>query len=174
MLTQERVKELFDYHEDGYLIRKAAQGNRRAGSKVGYEMSIGYTQVNVDKGRYLLHQLIFLWHHGYIPEGLVDHIDQNTYNNKIGNLREASRQCNARNSKIPSTNKSGVKGVSWYKAGNKWVSQICVNQKVTCIGRFLNLDDAVIARYKKEKELNWEGCDSTSSAYLYLKGKGLL
>ena len=36
MLTQEYVKELFDYHEDGYLIWKVNKRRIKKGSLAGY------------------------------------------------------------------------------------------------------------------------------------------
>ncbi len=54
----------------------------------------------------------------------------------------------------------------------KIISQIYTPEKKYTIGYFDTLLDAVRARWKKEVELNWNGCNSTSSAYLYLQSIG--
>jgi hypothetical protein len=93
---------------------------------------------------------------------------------KIKNLREVSRQCNARNTGNWITNTSGVKGVCWHKPTNKWMAYITINGKNKNLGIYKNFDNAAKARYKSEKELNWPDCDSSSPAYLYLKENNLL
>ena len=93
-------------------------------------------------------------------------------NNRIENLREVSKQCNGRNCKVSRRNTSGVTGVSFAKERNKWFAQIYTPEKKYTIGYFDTLLDAVRARWKKEVELNWNGCNSTSSAYLYLQSIG--
>jgi hypothetical protein len=177
MLTQELVKELFDYHEDGYLIWKQDQCNgkckkgTRAGTKI--PQGAGYYRVFVDGKLRKVSRIIFLWHKGYLPEGLVDHEDRNKANDRIGNLREIATQCNLRNCKVRSTNKTGVTGVSFTKEGT-YKAGIKVNYRNINIGYYTNMDDAVMARHKKEIEFQWKGCDSTSSAYLYLVNKRLI
>jgi hypothetical protein len=76
-----------------------------------------------------------LYHNGYLPE-LVDHIDGNKLNNRIENLREASKQENAQNQKIRLTNSSGVKGVSWHRVNKKWKVALCKNYKPYYFGSY--------------------------------------
>lgn len=110
MLTQERVRELFEYREDGCLIRRVAKSNTKVGDVAGNLRGDGYLQVTIDRQGYLLHRTVFLYHHGYLPENDLDHIDQDRTNNRIENLREVSRACNLRNTSNRCTNTSGVKG----------------------------------------------------------------
>ncbi len=89
------------------------------------------------------HRLIFAYHYGYLPE-TVDHIDQNKVNNRIENLRAATRGQNQLNIKKQSNNVSGYKGVSWYK--NKyWRVQIRVNGTSVDVGYFDDKYDAATA-----------------------------
>lgn len=48
--------------------------------------------------------------------------------------------------------KSGKKGVHWDKNRNKWVAAIRVNNKYTFIGYYFQLDEAITAREKAERE----------------------
>ncbi len=76
----------------------------------------------------------------------MDHIDNNRLNNKLNNLRWASHQENQMNSSISSKNTSGVKGVYYDKTRNKWVAQISIDGTMKNIGRYDNIEDAIIAR----------------------------
>lgn len=165
-LTQERVRELFDYR-DGNLIRKVAQSNCvKIGDTAG-SLSYGYLETGVDGGRYMVHRLIWLWHHGYLPENNIDHIDRIKSNNKIENLREASQSCNLRNCGNFKHNTSGIKGVFWDKIQEKWRSSIKVMGNNKDLGRYGDKNEAVLARLAAEQCLHWEGCDSSSPAYKY-------
>jgi hypothetical protein len=83
----------------------------------------------------------------------VDHINRNKLDNRRENLRIASKGENAINSKVPSNNTSGFKGVTWDKSKGKWQAQIMYQQKYIHIGRYTNLADAVEARRIKAVEL---------------------
>ena len=152
MLTQERVKELFDY-KDGQLIRKVTINNNKAkkGHIVERKHNGGYLCVSIDGITYLVHRVVFLWHHGYIPE-FIDHKDGSRSNNKINNLRECTASQNQRNSKIGKNNTSGVKGDSWDKINNKWVVRITVGGKYKNFGRHDDLELAqLIADHARDK-----------------------
>ncbi len=172
----ERVRELFDYDlNNGCLIWKIKLNNFiKIGAVAGYTNEQGYRMVGIDSKPYGVHRIIWLWHYGYLPENQIDHIDQDPQNNHINNLREVSMACNLRNTGNRKTNTSGVKGVGWHRLTKTWWAAIGVMGKKINLGYHKNFDDAVMARYKKEKELNWSGCESTSPAFLYLQRKNLI
>jgi len=58
---------------------------------------------------WMVHKLIYLWHHGFVPEQL-DHINRDTTDNRIENLRPADTANNAQNRRLFANNKSGCKG----------------------------------------------------------------
>ena len=93
---------------------------------------------------------------GYFPQE-VDHIDGNKTNNKIENLRAATKSQNQHNSKINKNNKSGVKGVCWDKRKNKWKSQVALNKKNYYLGHFDNIEQAttIVNKFRKEKHLQF-------------------
>lgn len=149
MLTQQRVKELFDYHPDGYLTWKKTIGGRaNAGSIAGSMTSNGYLLIRIKQKSTMAHRIVFLWHHGYLPEQDIDHIDGNRTNNRIENLREATRSQNNANSKIARNNTSGYKGVQWCKATRKWRAVIWINNKRKCLGRHIEIEDAAKAYHE--------------------------
>jgi hypothetical protein len=171
MLKYERVKELFDYKDDGRLIRKSSiNKNLKKLSKHRYR------SITIDGKTYLYHRVVWLWHKGYWPENGIDHINRIRTDNRIENLRETSGQCNIRNSKLSKINTTGIKGIciNPYTKGKRgrWKVYIGLNKKMYIIGFYRDFNEAVLARLAIEQCLEWEGCDSTSPAYMYaLKNK---
>lgn len=144
-MTQSRVRELFDYREDGNLIWKKTTGSFGVkGSVAGTMRPDGKKSVSVDGRMQLLHRVIFLWHHGWLPEYL-DHKDTDKLNNRIDNLRPATKSQNGFNRQAPSSNTSGVKGVYWSAERGKWCAEICANKKRIRLGRFDTIEAAKAA-----------------------------
>lgn len=136
-LTQARVRELFDYRDDGVLVRRTKQSIRtEIGQVIGTICATGYLVAHVDKKLYKVHRLIFLWHHGYLPP-IVDHSDMDPLNNKIGNLRDASKSQNMANRREQSNNTSGFKGIWFHKQSGKWGASIKVKGKKIHLGLYL-------------------------------------
>lgn len=176
-LTMKRVRELFDYLPDtGQLVRKTTVGRRpstKAGTIVGYPDSSGYLQVMVDWWQRPVHLVIWVWHHGYEPENLLDHRDRNKQNNCIENLREVSIQCNIRNTGANCRSATGIKGVRWCNTSKAWIVTVGL-EKPRTIKRTPDFTEAVCHRYAAEQCLSWNDCDSNSPAYQYLKEQGII
>jgi hypothetical protein len=144
MITKDQLHELFDY-QDGNLIWQIQLAYRgKVGSIAGSVRNDGYRQVGIKRTDYLLHRLVFMYFHGYMPK-YIDHIDGDRSNNKIENLRECTNQQNSFNASISKNNTSGVRGVSWDKERKKWEAKCTMNRKTIHLGRFESLDDACIA-----------------------------
>lgn len=83
-----------------------------------------------------------------------DHVDRNPLNNRRNNLRQATVVENNRNHRISKRNTSGVIGIGYYKAGNKWRAYISnVENKFISLGYYEDKDDAIRARLVAEKEI---------------------
>ena len=97
MLTQEYLRERYEYHPDGYLIaRKRLSPACDKGERVGSIAKNGYIQTKI-KGKHLLvHRLIYIYHHGEI-EHQVDHINNDRTDNRIENLRDVTHKENGLN-----------------------------------------------------------------------------
>jgi HNH endonuclease/AP2 domain len=73
-----------------------------------------YFQVRFNKTDWLVHRILYVIRNGEIATELdIDHIDGNSLNNSVGNLRLVSNAVNSRNQKQYSTNSSGVTGVGF-------------------------------------------------------------
>lgn len=146
MITQEYLKQLFDY-QNGQLIRK---NGKLAVIKAGKKR---YERITVDGKAYALHRMVYLWNHGYLPK-IIDHIDGNRENNNINNLREATQQQNCLNSKHRTTSKSPCKNV-YLQAPTKnaewkrnWVVSLMVNKKRKYVGSFEDLELADLVAHE--------------------------
>ena len=151
MITQERLKELFDY-QDGALIWKVKKARAKKGDIAGCDAltkGIMYRQTKIDGKQYRVHCLVFLMHHGYLPKQ-VDHIDGNGLNNRIENLRAADASSNALNSRLKSSNTSTSKNVYWNSQRRKWMVQTIVNGEQKYFGLYddLELADLVAAEVR--------------------------
>jgi hypothetical protein len=108
-----------------------------------------YLKVNLyknSKKKYILiHRLVLLT---FLPleEKEVDHINQIKTDNRLENLRWASKSENKRNkNKQKGCYSSIYKGVYWAKNKNKWDARCCINYKITFLGLFDDELDAAKA-----------------------------
>lgn len=124
-ITPERLRHIFNYHNDGYLIWKIKpRYNVNIGDKAGWLRPDGYRGIMIDRKSYLSHRLIFCFHFGYFPTRL-DHIDGDTGNNKVENLRAVTAEQNNYNAKKPRNNTSGLKGLTYEKRwGGSWYGRV--------------------------------------------------
>lgn len=174
-LTQERLKEVLDYDPDtGIFTRRLTRGGYKKNTVAGSKGVYGdfYSYIKIDETRYAAHRLAWLYVYGYFPENQIDHIDRVRINNRIKNLREASPVCNSRNCGIAKNNISGITGVSFNKVYKKYNAYITVNYKHMSVGHFQTKKEAAMARWIAEVKYGFPTCNTTSSAYQYLKKHG--
>lgn len=163
MLTQKFVNECFEYR-DGILIWKVRPlshfkdervmklFNTKWSGKPAGSMCKGYLNMRLSRFRNTgNHRIIFLMHHGYMPEE-VDHINGIPLDNRIENLRAATRAENSRNVSTSHRNTSGRKGVYWNSQKDRWMPMIRVNGKNKYLGLFENIEDAARCRAEAEKK----------------------
>lgn len=143
LISDTDIRDLFSYNQElGELIWKIQPCKWIfVGDKAGSKRKDGYIEVGLQRKRYLLHRLIFFYHYGYFPK-LIDHIDRDQTNNRIENLREATRKVNAYNCGTPKNNTSGYRGVSWCKAQSKWTARYKHLGKYLFLGYFDSIEEA--------------------------------
>jgi hypothetical protein len=155
MITQERLKELFDY-QDGNLVWKVKKAQAvKIGTIAGWANrdvhGQQYMNIEIDGTAYKLHRLVFMYHHGYFPSR-VDHIDGNRFNNHVENLREVTASQNAQNSKFRKNNTSGYKNVFFDKRNKKWRVLLRVNGVNKSFGYYDDLELAdLVATEARDK-----------------------
>lgn len=137
-MTYDEAHRLFEYR-DGHLHRRIRRGPARIGDIVGSTCTDGALQTSYKGRTYYVHRIIYLMHTGHMPE-MVDHINTIRTDNRIDNLRAATRSQNNANAKIRKDNSSGIKGVAMHKG--KWRARITVNKKQIHLGYFDTAEEA--------------------------------
>ena len=166
--TQERLHELLQYDPDTgvFTWRERpleaftseriwkAWNTRHAGNVAGGEgrWCRGYVGLRIDNVSYLAHRLAYKYVHGADPQDGIDHINGDGGDNRITNLRPASQSVNNKNITLRKDNRSGVMGVHWHRAGNKWQASINSHGVTQYLGLFNDLDEAVAVRKAAEAE----------------------
>jgi len=149
MITQSELKKILDYNpETGTLIWKVKSAyNTKVGYAAGYlNKSNGYIIIMIDGMNYRAHRLAWFITYCAWPKREIDHINHERADNRIVNLREVSRQENNKNMSKAKNNKSGVTGVHWDKARDRWTAKIQMEGKAIYLGRFIDKFEAICAR----------------------------
>lgn len=161
-LTQELVKYLFDY-KDGMIFWKNKISNFSRitlGNRAGYyHKGTNRNCITLYGKEYKTARIIFLWHKGYLPE-IVDHENIDQLDDRIENLRAASKGQNNANKHSQKNSTSKYLGVSWRhrkdRPNGAWIAQIQIPSRYKHIGQFKNEHEAALAynreavRYHKE------------------------
>ena len=120
----------------------------KSGKSAGTQRKSGSWQICYKGKLYLAHRIIWFLYSGEDPlDQEIDHIDRNPSNNKLDNLRLATRSQNCIN-KIACSS-SGYKGVYKHHTYDRWVARI----KGKSLGYFLTKEEAALAFDKAAKEL---------------------
>ena len=169
--TQKEIKQLLEYNQNtGCFLWKSresssfaysSRGNacktwnsRFAGKRAGC-VNRGYLIIRINEINYQAHKLAYIYVYGEAPNDDIDHINRNTKDNRICNLRSVSRSDNLINNPILSNNTSGIRGVSFDKRLKKWHAYIKKNYKRINLGLFEDIKEATLARKTAEKNLGF-------------------
>lgn len=150
LITLEQLHNLLHYDpETGVFTWRTTNKYRReikVGDRAGYADAKGYWLHRVNGATYLAHRLAWFYVHGEWPPHQVDHINGIRDDNRISNLRLATRTQNARNRALRSDNTSGHAGIHFDKRDKNWRVQSSLNGRNAYVGIFATLDEAITAR----------------------------
>lgn len=134
-ITQDYLRSILDYSPDtGIFVWKERTNvpcywNPKHAGKIAGSIPTKISpaiNIKIDKKLYYAHQLAWLYMFGEFVKDL-DHKNNIKHDNRISNLRKATRSQQVANTRKRSDNKSGLKGVQWHKAGKKWQARVRVN-----------------------------------------------
>lgn len=149
--TQKALNEIFEY-KDGELYWKIHANSKNAsiGDKSGgLNKSLNRWVITYKNEKMYRSVIVFVMLNGYKPP-IVDHIDRNTLNDKIENLRASTKQLNAMNSIQEVGKEVAYKGVR--RKGDSYNSSIYVGDHSVFLGVFSTPEDAAIAYDKAALE----------------------
>ena len=128
----ETLREKFDYNPlTGKLIYKEVSENdhwNHPGDEVRGGSCRGYERVKIDYQSYRVHRVVWKWVYGEEPPEVIDHINGVRNDNRLSNLREATKGQNRHNRKH--------RGYFWSEPAKKYVSNIRVNGETKYLGSF--------------------------------------
>jgi hypothetical protein len=165
-LTAERLRELLNYDpETGVFTWRAARNSNRApeGKIAGWiESPQKYGKqrrsIEVDQRNYKAHRLAWLYMNGEWPKRVVDHINGDSLDNRIANLRDVSQLTNIQNERAGRRNsRSGLIGAHWVARDSTWSSHIKYAGRLLSLGRF-ETPEAAHAAYLEAKRRLHKGC----------------
>lgn len=153
----EKLIELIEYDRDtGVFLWKYSVGRCKAGSEAGSLHGKGYVRIQAFGKNILAHRLAWLFVHGALPSGQIDHINGIKSDNRIINLRNVTATINSQNmhrSRV--TSKSGFLGVESHRG--KWRARIRVNGKKVSLGTMATPQEAHAAYIEAKRHLH-PGC----------------
>lgn len=143
MIDLAKLRSILSYEPETGLFRwtsgvRTGNGAMRLppGAVAGTRTSDGYIQIRIEGVLYRAHRLAWLYVHGEWPNAEIDHANRDGTDNRLCNLREATRSQNIANTKRRSSNISGFKGVSWSKNAGRWVAFIRIGGRSKYLGYF--------------------------------------
>ena len=122
----------------------------------------GYKQGRVNYRAVQAHRVIWAMTSGAWPLHEIDHINGDPGDNRLSNLRAATRSENGRNVRKHRDATSRFRGVSWSSRDKRWVAHICTDGKVKSLGNYVSeieaaevYDRAAAAAHGEYAKLNF-------------------
>ncbi len=132
--------------------------SQHANKPILYKNNDGYIGLAINNKQMKAHRIIYFLFYRKWPDGEIDHINGIRDDNRICNLRDASKEHNQQNQRKPrSDNKSGFLGVSYRKDTGMYRATIALNGVKKNIGSFSTPEIAHQA-YLQEKRKIHKGC----------------
>lgn len=156
MLTADRLRDLLDYNSETGIFRWKVRVARRVRvGDIAGSADNGYREIRIDYTAYRAHRLAWLYAHGVWPKE-IDHINGVMDDNRLLNLRDATKSENQQNQRrAQSNNKTGLLGVSLRRG--KFQAQIMASGKNLHLGYFATAELAHAAYVQAKRRLHPAG-----------------
>lgn len=151
-----RPREMFKAERDCNVWNTRFAG-KVAGNVHTHPSGYKSMQVALNDKDWIAHRIAFAIYHGREPKEQIDHLNRDSLDNRICNLREASDVLNQWNQIKPQKNSnSGYRGVGWHKRTQKWQARIGINGTRKHLGLF-DTPEQAHAAYLQAKEKYHQG-----------------
>lgn len=142
-LDANRLRNILDYNgETGEFTwaRGVKSCKVKPGQKAGHVDDTGYLKIGIEGRLYKAHRLAWLHVHGEWPTDCLVHINGEALDNRLCNLREASRSDSHKNRK--EQREPWSLGASWHKRSQRWQARIKIDGKQFYLGYFEDMAGA--------------------------------
>jgi len=150
-LTPDTLRDVLSYDEKTghfyWLVKPSARVH--LGQRAGSLDAKGYRVIKIAGKNYKAHRLAWFYVHDEWPMLDLDFINRYTDDNRIKNLREATKEQNGGNS--GSKKQGKLKGAYWHKREQVWFSAINIDGKQVFLGNYDTEKDAHVAYCKIAK-----------------------
>lgn len=144
-LTADDVRAGLDYDPETGIFRWRNPATKVVAGSIAGTLQRTYWMIHFRGVDYHAHRLAWLYVRGAWPTGEVDHRNGNRLDNRIANLRDATRSQNCANMGLASHNTSGFNGVSFYRQTGRWQAYIRHGGRRLHLGMFATAEDAAAA-----------------------------
>lgn len=135
----------------GLFYWRNSKRSDRNGELAGSLLRTGYVTINLAGEAYQAHRLAWLYAYGVWPAADLDHINRVKNDNRIANLREATRDENYQNKTRYKRKTLGLPGAYYRAKTGRWESQINFQKRLRFLGSFATEQEAHEA-YKIAKQ----------------------
>jgi len=151
------LKEYLEYNPETGIFIWILKPNKRIkiGDNAGSLSHTGYMCIKFKGKHFLSHRIAWFLTYKIWPDKDIDHINGNKKDNRIINLRLATKSQNKQNQIKPSkNNKTGYLGVYYIEKSGKYEAQIMLNYKTKHIGYFNTAEEAHNEYLIKKREIH--------------------
>lgn len=156
-----RIRSRVRYDPETGLLHWLGLGKAVRGAVASrFHKSTGYMIINFGKASYQAHSVAWMLTHGRWPVDMIDHINRVKTDNRLENLREATKSQNMSNAKkhihVKREMGSRLKGAYPVPNSPKFKAQVNHNNIRYYLGRFDTEEEAHAAYRAKAAELHRE------------------
>jgi hypothetical protein len=158
ILTAAELRHVVSYDADTgtFWWKNIISRKVKPGQVAGCDNGSGYIRIPILGKIYRAHRLAWLYVYGHWPEHLIDHINGDTSDNRIANLREATRRLNSENLRGPTVrNSTGFLGV--FPSRRRFGAKIDVGGTSEYLGLYDTAAEAHAAYLAAKRKLH-SGC----------------
>jgi hypothetical protein len=154
MFSEHSLRDVLSYDlETGEFTWKKDMRRAKAGSRAGYKRPDGYRIITVFNYQYRAGRLAWFFNYGKWPSSEIDHINGTRDDDRIANLRIATRSQNVANTRKKCSSRNLLKGVTLARCGKRYMAQIRIGGKNTRLGTYdseQEAHEAYLAAAQKE------------------------
>jgi len=149
-LTSDYLNEIFRYDEEtGKIYHKRKQPGIQYGGEAGCAKK--YRSVKINQRLYRVHRVIWCMVYGSFPKDCLDHINGDKHDNRLSNLRAATRSQNSMNQPAKQSN-TGYRNVSYKESKKSYAVSFSIKGKRHRWYR-VKLSDAIKLAEEKRAEI---------------------